>query len=195
MDSHLYSLIVASFNVEALPETESRTDLDSHANMPVVGSEVYIRADLGKTLDVYPYTPDYKPMHVQMVDAAVRYESPFDGKVYILVIRNALYVPSTKYNLVPPFVMRETGITVRETPKIHMEEPTEKDHALTFPETGFRIPLSLTGTFSFFPTTKPFVVELIDPEEVYVLIPATWNPHLDVNAMNEESMLDWKGNL
>jgi hypothetical protein len=55
--------------------------------MPVVGSEAYILADLGKTLDVYPYTPDYKPMKVKMVDAAVRYESPFDGKVYILVIR------------------------------------------------------------------------------------------------------------
>jgi hypothetical protein len=116
--------------VEALPETESRTDLDSHANMLVVGIEAYILADLGKTPDVYPCTPDYKPMQVQMVDAAVRYESPFDGKVYILVIRNALYVPSMKYNLVPPFVMREAGIIVRDTPKIHMEEPTEEDHSL-----------------------------------------------------------------
>jgi hypothetical protein len=32
---------VASSNVEALPETESRTDLHSHANMQVVGSEAY----------------------------------------------------------------------------------------------------------------------------------------------------------
>jgi hypothetical protein len=136
--------------VKAPPETESRTDLDSQANMPVVGSEAYILADLGKTLDVYPYTPDYKPMQVKMVDAAVRYESPLDGKVYILVIGNAVFVPSTKHNLVLPFVMREAGIIVRDTPKIYMEEPTLEDHALTFPETGFRIPLSLTGTFSFF---------------------------------------------
>jgi hypothetical protein len=107
MNSHLYFLIVASSNKEALPETESRTDLDSHANMPVVGSEAHILADLGKIRGVYPYTPDYKPTQVQMVDAAVRYESPFDGKVYILVIRNALYVASMKYILVPPFVMRE----------------------------------------------------------------------------------------
>jgi hypothetical protein len=195
MNSHLYSLIVASSNMEALPETESRTDLDSHANMGVVGSEAYILADLGKIRDVYPYTPDYRPMQVQIVDAAARYESPFDGKVYILVIRNALYVPSMKYNLVPLFVMREAGVIVRDTPKIHTEEPTEEDHALTFPETGFRILLSLTGTFSFFPTTKSSDNDLIDPEEVYILIPATWNPHLDVYARNEESMLDWEGNL
>jgi hypothetical protein len=44
MKSHQYSLIVASSNAEALP---SRTDLDSHANMPVVGSEANILADLG----------------------------------------------------------------------------------------------------------------------------------------------------
>jgi hypothetical protein len=30
---------------------------------------------------------------------------------------------------------------------------------------------------------------------VHVLTPATWNPHLDVYAINEESMLDWEGNL
>jgi hypothetical protein len=130
-----------------------------------------------------------------MVDAAVRYESPFDGKIYILVMRNALYVPSMDYNLIPPFMMREAGIIVRDTPKIHMEEPTEEDHAITFPETGFSIPLSLTGTFSFFPTTKPSEDDLIDPEEVYILTPTTWNPHSDVYARNEESMLDWEGNL
>jgi hypothetical protein len=66
-------------------------------------------------------------MQNQMVDAAVRYESPFDGKVYILVIKNALHVPSMDYNLIPPVMMREAGIIVRDTPKIHMEEPTEED--------------------------------------------------------------------
>jgi hypothetical protein len=123
--------------------------------MPVVGSGVHVLS---------PYTPDYQPMEVPLVDAAVRYDR--DGRVYILLIRNALYVPSKKSNLVPPFVMREAGIIVRDTPKIHMEEPTEEDHALTLPETGFRIPLSLTGTFSFFPTTKSSVNGLKDPKEV-----------------------------
>jgi hypothetical protein len=76
-----------------------------------------------------------------------------------------------------------------------MKELIEEDHSLILPDTGFRIPLSLTGTFSFFPTTKPSVKDLIDPEEVYILTPATWDPHLDEYAMNEGSMLDWEGNL
>ena len=137
------------------PYPESRTDLDSHANMPVVGIGSYILAELNKSVEVCPYTPDYESMRVQLVDAAVRYDCPFDGKVYILVIRGALYVPSMDHNLLPPFMLREAGITVRDTPKIQVTDPTEEDHAITFPETGFRIPLSLWGIFSYFPTTKP----------------------------------------
>ena len=139
------------------------------------------------------HTPDYEPMKVQMVDAAVRYESPFDGRVYILVIRNALHVPSMDHNLIPPFMMREAGIIVKDTPKIQLNDPGEDDHAITFPETGFRIPLSLTGTFSYFPTTKPSIDDLTEPEEVYILTPTTWNPHTDAYANNEESILDWEG--
>jgi hypothetical protein len=79
---------------------ESRTDLDSHANMPVVGSGVHVLVDHNRTCEVNPYTPDYQPMEVPLVDAAVRYDR--DGRKYILLIQNALYVPSKKYNLVPP---------------------------------------------------------------------------------------------
>jgi hypothetical protein len=78
-------------------------------------------------------------MEVSLVDAAVRYDR--DGKVYIRLIQNALYVPSLDHNLLPPFMMREAGVIVKETPKIQFDDPSEEDHALTFPETGFRIPL------------------------------------------------------
>ena len=125
------------------PGPESRTDLDSHANMPVIGGGAYIQAKHNRVCEVSPYTPNYEPMKVPLVDAAVKYESPFDGKVHILVILSALHVPSMDNNLVPPFMLREAGIEVRDTPKIQLENPTEADHAITFPDTGLRIPLSL----------------------------------------------------
>ena len=37
---------------------DSRTELDSHSNMPVVGKNCFILADTGKTAEVSPYTPD-----------------------------------------------------------------------------------------------------------------------------------------
>ena len=59
----------------------------------------------------------------------------------------------------------------------------------------FRIPLILHGTFSYFPTSKPSTQELEEPENVYILTHTTWNPHSDAYVINEESMLDWEGNM
>ena len=174
---------------------ESRTELDSHANMPVVGRNAYILSESGETVSVAPFTPDYKPMRVRVVDAAIQYDCPYDGDAYILVIRNALYVPSMDNNLIPPFMMREAGIKISEVPKIHATNPTVEYHAISFPETGFRIPLSLWGTFSYFPTCKPSHNMLQEPPNVYLLTPTQWNPHSDAYAINEESMLDWEGNM
>ena len=36
-------------------DNESRTELDSHVNMPVVGSECYVIADTGRKAVVCPY--------------------------------------------------------------------------------------------------------------------------------------------
>ena len=201
--THLYNVIASAVMassteaVEMEPGSldESRTDLDSHANMPVVGACAVVLADHNKSCDVSPYSPDYKPMRVPVVDAAVKYESPFDGGVYILVIQNALHVPSMGHNLLPPFMMREAGLTVNDIPKIQLDDPSVEDHAITFPDTDLRIPLSLWGVFSYFPTSKPTTDDLNNPENVHSLTPTNWNPHSDVWARNEESMLDWEGNM
>ena len=83
------------------------------------------------------------------------------------------------HNLLPPFMLREAGIQINEVPKIHVTSPTEEHHAIIFKEENFRIPLTLHGTFSYFPTSKPTTQELEEPEDVYVLTPTTWNPHSD----------------
>ena len=72
--------------------------------------DTYIISDTGKIADVSPFMPDYKSMEIPIVDAAIQYEDPYDGKEYILVIRNALYVPSMKNNLPPPFILCQAGI-------------------------------------------------------------------------------------
>ena len=65
---------------------ESRTELDSHANMPVVGRHALIISDTGRIADVNAFTPDYEPMQLSIVDAAIQYDCPYDGQSYILVI-------------------------------------------------------------------------------------------------------------
>ena len=193
----MYSILSAASEEIRANEmnVESHMELDSHANMPVVGKHANIIARTGKKVDVSPFTPDYKPLTVPLVDATVKYDNPYNGKSYILVLQNALYVPSMDNNLIPPFMLRIMGVTVNDIPKIHKEDPTVDDHAITFVEMGFRIPLSLWGIFSYFPTSKPTHDDLLNPNEVYILSPATWNPHSNAYSTNEETMLDWEGNM
>ena len=175
----MVSAVDVSEEATDMDEEESRTELDSHANMPVVGRNAYIISDTGRIADVNPFTPDYASMRISIIDAAVRYDCPYDGKLYIFVVHNALHVPSMRNNPIPPFVMREAGIRVNDTPKIQTSDPTEEDHSIYFPDNVFRIPLSLWGVFSYFNTSKPSTKQMIDAEDVYLLTPSMMNPHCD----------------
>ena len=200
MTSKFYNLLLTALiaDVDATDDDcdeITRTELDSHANMPVVGRNSYVISDTGRIAEVNPFTPDYNSMQVHIVDAAIQYDCPYSGVSYVLVIRNALHVPSMRNNLLPPFILREAGVTVSDTPKIQMEDPTVDHHSIYFPETSFRIPLSLWGMFSYFPSSKPTTAIMREAEEVYLLTPNVWNPHDDAYAANEENMLDWEGNM
>ena len=79
---------------------------------------------------------------------------------------------------------------------------TREDHAIIFKGYDLRIPLQLHGIFSYFVTRKPDVESLEDAHqplsyatEIYTLTPTRWNPHTDVYALNEESIVDWEGNI
>ena len=70
---------------------EFRLELDSHANMPVVGKGAQVEFT-GRTADVNAFSPQYDTAQLPIVDAVVQYDCPYSGKTYMLLIRNALYV-------------------------------------------------------------------------------------------------------
>jgi hypothetical protein len=149
---------------------ESRTELDSHANMPVADMNAHSMSDTGRIADVNPFTPEHNSVMTSVVDAAVRCcDCPCDGQMSIFVSRNALLLPSMRINLMPPFVMREAGTRANDTPKIQTIEPTEEDHSMYFPETDFRIPPSSWGMFSYFVTSKPTANQMMEAEDVCIL--------------------------
>ena len=151
---------------------ESSTELDSHVNMPVVGKHAYIISKTGEKVDVSPFTLDYKPLTVPLVDAMVKYDNPYNGKSYILVLQNALHVLSMDHNLIPPFMLRKMGVTVNDVPKIHKEDPTVDDHMITFTETGFRIPCHC-GSYSHISRhpNQPMTTCLIQRRSIFCLQP------------------------
>ena len=69
-----------------LDTQESRTELDTHANMVVIGRNSQAISWPGQTVQVNPFTPDYKALpEVPSVDAVIAYEYPLTDKVYILL--------------------------------------------------------------------------------------------------------------
>ena len=72
-----------------------------------------------------------------------------------MVFWNALYIPTMKHHLIPPFILQEAGITENDVPKIHCEDPTLDDHTVWIDSLGVRFPLEFDGVFSQFKTRKP----------------------------------------
>ena len=131
-NNKVYSTILeGTENIQDVNES-SQTELDSHANMPVIGMNAYILSKIGETVDVAPFTPDYKPISVELVDAALKYECPYSGEIKILNIRRGLYVPSMTHNLLPPFMLREAGILSMKFHKFmqpHPQRSTMQSHS------------------------------------------------------------------
>ena len=166
--------------------------------MAVLGKNTLIIADTGKTAQVTPFTPDYKSMeNVKFVDGAIAYDCLYSGTSYILLIHNALYVPSMTHTLIPPFIMREAGLVVNDTPKIHTQNPTQNHYSIYFKETKLRIPLAFHGVFSYFPTRLPSDQDMSDVVEVLhlTLDILQWNPHSEAYDQDEYNMLDFQGRI
>ena len=87
--------------------SDSRTELDSYANMPVVGKNCYILYESGTFAEVNTFSPDYETKEIPIVEKSVQYDCPHSMMTYILVIWYALHITSMTNNLIPPFMMQE----------------------------------------------------------------------------------------
>jgi len=160
---------------DTMTTDETRTKLNSHAIMVVIGRNTYIHSPLIMK-------------HFQ------RFQSSMQPS-YMSALRNALSVPVMECNLILPFVMQEAGIRVNDTPRIQVHEPIEEDHSIFFPSDNVRIPLLLWGVFSYFPLRVPTREELIECNVLILTPEGSWNSHSDVYARNEENMMDWEGQM
>ena len=102
--------------------SDFRSELDSDANMVVLRQHCYIISSSGIHAEVNAFSREIGRMKsVPIVDAAIVYDCPYSMKNYLLIVRNALYFQSMTNNLIPPFIMIEAGLEVREIPKIHVK--------------------------------------------------------------------------
>ena len=63
--SVLVSNIAVGCSIQSVNNKISRTELDSHANMPVMGRDALVVSDTGRVMEVNPFTPDNDAIRVK----------------------------------------------------------------------------------------------------------------------------------
>jgi len=119
--------------------------------MAVAGRDCTIIATNGQYATVTPFSEELPVMEeIEIGDVAMAYDDPILLRMYLLVMRNALLIPTMDHNLLPPFLIREASLFIDETPKFQSTSLSKNNHTICDDETGMMIDLQIRGTFSYF---------------------------------------------
>jgi hypothetical protein len=179
--------------------TEHPTDLDSHADTCVVGKNALIVHLLNKKVNVTGFDPSLgKVKDLDLVSAALAYDCPATGETVILIIHQAVHVPTMKNDLLCPMQIRVNDIEIQECPKFLLERPDDMSHALRVTQDGEElvIPLALRGVVSNFPTRKPTTAEFQSCRRVELTSEEPeWDPSSVTFQEQEDATVDAHGRV
>lgn len=125
----------------------------------------------------------------------------------MLVIHQAILIPSLRMNLLSPMQLRDNDLCVNDEPKFMVLTPTEGHNAIMIPskeddmdnETRLRIPLSINGVISYFPSRKPMRKEY-EKADLDMIVELTaeapeWDPTMNRFQDQEAEMINSQGDL
>jgi hypothetical protein len=137
----------------------NRSDLDSHADACVVGKEALIFNDFDREVTVSGCDPSGETKSLKTVSVALGYVIPETRKNVLLIIHQAISLPTVDHNLLSTMQMRLNDGVVNETLKFQSLETTSLSHTISVRgdevDDVLVIPLDLFGVVSCFPTFKP----------------------------------------
>ena len=178
---------------------EVSSELDTHADTCCVGSQCIITHDYGKSVTACGFDPKLQAKELRVVNAAVAYERPETGEIIIVMINQAIHMPTLDHNLLSTMQLRLSDMIVNDCPKFLEKNPGDNSHCIICPDpTGepLRIPLRLKGVTSYFTTRKPTEQELLECHQVELTYgDPDWEPDTDVYANQEEALVDSNGLL
>ena len=164
--------IQATKKVETYENTgfTSRTEADSHADTFVAGKNCVALNFTDRTCGVQPYSDQYEMItDVPIITAATGYTSS-NGLNYIIVVPEALYMPSLDHSLFNPNQFRHFGSLVQDNP--YDAAPM----VIQNPEHTFTACLQSAGTDIFITTWAPSTADLDKYPHVLLSSSNPWNP-------------------
>ncbi len=106
-------------------------ELDSHADTCVIGHDALILLDYDRPVIVEGYDPSLGTKTYATVCRALAYDDPVTGKVYHLVINQAIHIPHLDHHLLCPMQCQVNDVIVNNMPKFLTSDPTDHMYALT----------------------------------------------------------------
>ncbi len=94
---------------------ETTLELDSHADTCVLGCDALILLDYEQPVVVKEYDPSLGTKTYDTVSGVLAYDDPLTGKVYHIVINQAIHIPHLDHHLLCPMQCRVNDVTVDET--------------------------------------------------------------------------------
>ena len=107
-----------------------KVELDSHADMCVVGDNCLVIHDHYRPVNVYSYYPKDGHRSANTVDVTVGYQDPQSGQKFILIICQAIYIHVLENLLLCPMQCHLNGMYISKVPKFLAESPSVTTHAV-----------------------------------------------------------------
>ena len=123
-----------------------RTELDNHVDTSIVSpGAALIFHDFECPVKISRYDGSVGSTEAQVVSAAIAYDCPTMGDTYMLVIHQAVAVPSMQHILLSSMQLRDNNVRVNDEQKYLALNPSQEHHSITTPEANnilaLRIPL------------------------------------------------------
>ncbi len=166
-------------------EETTTTQLDSHANMVAVGSHTMVFVDQGR-VQMFDHSHTTSQSLSQSQSWMLLWHMiPLQHEDLHPHVQECTLRSVDEVNLIPPFIMRETGLVVSDVPRIHtkINDLTDKLHCIVAKVDSsyniLKIPLELDGIFLFFNARKLSDNEVENFEYIQILCMSPDGPDWD----------------
>ena len=142
-------------------EDTERSELDSHADTTVGGSNCVLLCAGNETATVHSFSEELKPFkNVPIGTIATAWVDPKTAETFILEFPESLYFGDRLcHSLICPNQLRSNGVVVNDVPRQFDGRST---HSIVVPgdDSGIEIPLEMNGVISYFASHRPTGEEL-----------------------------------
>ena len=152
-----------------------RSELDSHADTCVAGSNTVPLWYTDHKVSVSPFIGEYQPLEdIPVASVATAWDDPKDGSTIILIINEALYFGDRMpHTLLCPNQLRYNGLIVNDAPRMFDPNSTQ---SIIIPG-KLELPLKMRGILMYLATRRPTEQELSRCDRYELMSAINWEPN------------------